>query len=263
MSPIARKLAVVFPLFLVTGCGGAGDAAGDPAALAVIERERGGLDAERRALAALGTQLATIRAAGSDPTEVEDRIETRKAELDRLASQLDQHLVDYLNAHRPRPGEPLTLEQRRVLDVKIAEDLAVAKEFIEEGGDYAHAIQIYRDLLALEPDSAPVLAALASAEARRTMTSERFAALRKGMTRDQVRTALGLPHLKNIQDFAEQGVVAWFYPTDQGGTAGVYFERDSDDEEPRVYRWDYAVPSRPSTLAAHTSAPATSAAASQ
>lgn len=240
---------------VIAGCGGAGRV-GEAVSAATVEGEHTHLVSERRALAALTTQLATARAAHRDTAELERQLSEGRAEVARLASQLDQHLVDYLNLHRPTPGQARSGDDRRVLDVKIAEDLAAAEEFIREGGDYGHAIQIYRDLAALDPGNAHVAAALAAAEAGRTLSPERLASLKKGMNRDQVRATLGMPHLKNIQTFEEQGVVAWFYPTTAGGTAGVYFQAEGEGE-PVVYRWDFA------TLTASAQAPATSPAASQ
>lgn len=240
MSFVPRSTVLLLLLLWLVGCGGAGNSGSEPGEIAAIEGESSRLAAERRALAALVLQLGSARTARRDTSLLERQVATQRSELGRLAGQLDQHLVDYLNTHRPVAGRPLGADQRRVLDVKITEDLAVAAEFIAEGGDYSHAIQIYQELLTLDPANAAVRSALASSEAHRTMSPEHFATLRKGMSRDQVRAALGMPHLKNIQVFEEQGVLAWFYPTTTGGIAGVYFQAE-DEAEPLVYRWDFAV----------------------
>lgn len=239
MPSMPNASPLVLCLLLLGSCGGSRGGP-DTVPAATIESESQALESARKTIAALAGQLASAQAARRPTAEIERQLGERRAEAARQADQLDQHLVDFLNRHRPLPGRETASEVRRVLEVKIREDLAVAEEYITEGGDYPHALQIYRDLLSLDPDNARVQAALAQAEAHRTVTAERFSTLKKGMTQAQVRAALGMPHLKNIQTFEEQGVVAWFYPTPEGGTAGVYFQAE-DEGEPVVYRWDFAV----------------------
>jgi hypothetical protein len=239
MPSLSNASPLVLCLFLLGACGGVSGPP-EPVPVATIESESAALESARRTITALAGQLASAQATRRPTTEIERQLAERRAEAARLAAQLDQHLVDFLNRHRPLPDQEVPQDVRRVLEVKVREDLAVAEEYINEGGDYPHALQIYRDLLLLVPDDARVLAAQAAAEAHRTLSPERFATLRKGMTRPQVRGALGQPHLKNIQTFEEQGVVAWFYPTSEGGTAGVYFQAENEGE-PVVYRWDFAV----------------------
>lgn len=239
MTSLPNASPLVLCLFLLGACGGASGPP-EPVPVATIESESAALESARRAITTLAGQLASAQAARRPTTEIERQLAERRSEAARQAAQLDQHLVDFLNRHRPLPGQDVSQDVRSVLEVKIREDLAVAGEYITEGGDYPHALQIYRDLLLLVPDDARVLAAQAAAEAQRTLSPERFATLRKGMTRAQVRAALGQPHLKNIQTFEEQGIVAWFYPTSEGGTAGVYFQAENE-AEPVVYRWAFAV----------------------
>src|SRR5947199_2518996 len=47
---------------------------------------------------------------------------------------------------------------------------------------------------------------LARAEARRYMTRETFAQVRKGMEPDEVRRLLGSPNLNNVRGYPERGV---------------------------------------------------------
>lgn len=62
------------------------------------------------------------------------------------------------------------------------------------------------------------------------MTEERFAVVTKGMTRDEVRGALGQVHLRNIREDEEKGVISWLYRTEDGGAAGVFFKKGRDDK---------------------------------
>ena len=120
-------------------------------------------------------------------------------------------------------GEPLTEIQRAAFDMKAGEDILVAKEYIEKAGNYQKAIDIYTTALLADPESEKLQAAKAEAEAMRYMTEERFAAAKKGMTREEVRAALGTPKPSNVREF-EKGVIGWFYPKEEPRTAaGVYF----------------------------------------
>jgi len=109
-----------------------------------------------------------------------------------------------------------------------AEGMVVAREYIELGGDYRRALDIYGQLLQADPDNSEVRAALADAQAKRFMTAPRFEAVKKGMSTDEVVAALGRPLARNIKEYPEKKVTAWFYPKDEGGdAAGVFFTEKS------------------------------------
>ena len=63
------------------------------------------------------------------------------------------------------------------------------------------------------------------------MTEERFAQVKKKMTRDEVREILGQVMLSNLREYPERGVIGWFYRKEDGGAAAVYFreKRKGDD----------------------------------
>lgn len=68
------------------------------------------------------------------------------------------------------------------------------------------------------------------------MTSERFKAVKKGMTENEVREALGPPNLFNVREYEDRGVTAWFYPKDEAGAAaGVWFRM----KDHKVYRINF------------------------
>ena len=132
-------------------------------------------------------------------------------------------LAGFINSQEIYEGEPLTEIQRAAFDMKDDEDILVAKEYIEKAGNYQKAIDIYTTALLADPTSEKLMAAKAEAEAMRYMTEERFAAAKKGMTRDEVRALLGTPKPTNVREF-EKGVIGWFYPKEEPRTAaGVYF----------------------------------------
>jgi hypothetical protein len=175
------------------------------------------LDRKREELASLQDQAATGAAVGA-------QIETTNLEIGKLGDELGRRLVEYINADPPVAGEPMKPEQLAAIRLKSAEDILIAKEHIELGGDYKKAIDIYATALLLDPENPGLKAALADAQAKRFMTQERFATVRKGMTEAEVIKALGRPLVKNIRDYPEKKVTAWYYPkNDTGEAAGIFF----------------------------------------
>lgn len=129
--------------------------------------------------------------------------------------------------------------QQGALDMYVDESMRVARQHIEEGGDYRQAIQIYQQTMNLDPDNEELKAALAEAETNRYMTEERFARVEDGMSQDEVRDLLGPVNLRNIRDYEEGERIAWFYPREQQGyAAGVFFQRN-DDGGYSVYSTDF------------------------
>jgi len=182
-----------------------------------LESAKQGLDAKR-------TQLASLQAQAAEGADTQAQMDALTKEIDAARDELGQRLAAYINDDPPVVGEPLKPEQLSALRMKASEDIVIAKEFIDLGGDYRKAIEIYEGLLRADPDNPEVKAALAEAEANRYMTEERFAAAKKGMTMDEVRAALGTPYLRNVKEYPEKKVTAWFYPTTEAGdAAGVWF----------------------------------------
>lgn len=182
-----------------------------------LEGAKKDLDAKRQQLASLETQAA----AGAD---VAAQLDTLNQELDKAEEALGSRLAAYINGDPPLVGEPLKPEQLAAARMKSSEDMVIAQEFITLGGDYRKAIEIYESALVLDPDNAALKAALAAAETNRYMSAERFAQVKKGMTQDQVRAALGVPLSRNMKDYPDKKVSAWFYPKNEtGDAAGIWF----------------------------------------
>ena len=137
-------------------------------------------------------------------------------------------------------GEPPSERQLAALHMKSDEDIALAKEWIDKGGDYKRAIDIYTNALRFDPGNEALEQALAEAEELRFMSAERFAAAKKGMTEAEVREALGQVNLHNIKTFPDGKVevVAWFYPTADNGAAAAVWFRDEKDAK-KVYKLNY------------------------
>jgi hypothetical protein len=175
--------------------------------------------------------------------------------VDDLAAEFDRRLVELINADPPTLGQPLSPRQLQAIRLKSDEDLRLARDFIERGGDYRRALEIYEAALAVDPDNPSLKAELERARAARYMTAVRFAQVKKGMRADEVRALLGQPNLHNVRAFKDGSVVGWFYPKDaSGAAAAVWFERKGDGLE--VYNADFAAVSPPGAGAPAPAAPA-------
>ena len=122
--------------------------------------------------------------------------------------------------------------------MKTHEDMIVAQEFIDKGGDYRRAIEIYQTALIADPNNEELQAAIAEAEELRFMNEERFSQVSKNMTEEEVREVLGPVYLQNIKRYEDQGVTAWYYRKQDGGAAGVFFQEKRGVL--KVYKFDFS-----------------------
>ena len=224
----------------LAACGGGGDEAADAGATqeaewAELQQMKEALDAQRAELAAAREQLAA--ATGEEAAQLRTRVDQLAAETQTMADDFNTRLVAYINANPPVVGEPLTERQQAAIRLKSSEDILYAQEYIAEGGDYGRAIDIYNAALSADPENPELKAALEQAESQRYMSEERFSQLKRGMSGQQVRQALGTPHYRNVKEY-EDGAVGWFYPTDANrSAAAVYFRKNGEALE--VYKFDY------------------------
>jgi tetratricopeptide (TPR) repeat protein len=172
-----------------------------------------------------------------EEVDLEPQIAALEDEIAALTDEFGGRLVDALNANPMIEGEELTEMQRTLIVMKSDEDIALAREWIEKGGDYKRAIEIYNTALKIDPDNEKVKAALAEAEVARYMSAELFEQVKKGMTQNEVRGILGQVNLHNIREYPDRGVVAWFYPTSElGDAAAVWFREDKKSGEMEAYQ---------------------------
>lgn len=225
----------------MTACGGSAgeqDAGGEVREAAAssewmwLQKSRRELDGKRQELARARQRAARPGAADPAVLALAQDVRTRTEEYRR-------RLLQFINDNPPPAGEPasgLTLEAIRL---KSDEDILVAREHIDEGGDYRTAIDIYEAALAVDPENERLEQELAKAQARRYMTRQRFEQAQEGMTADQVRALLGPPNVNDIRDYPARGVTGWFYARDaQGGAAAVWFEKQRDGRL-EVYELDF------------------------
>jgi tetratricopeptide (TPR) repeat protein len=174
-----------------------------------LQKTRTELDAQRARLAAA-------------PTDAKLAQQTQA-----LSDEFDRRLVAFLNADPPVQGETLTSRQREALHMKSDEDIHLAHTFIEQGGDYERAIDIYKQALVVDPGNPRLREELARAQGRRYMAREAFVQVQKGMDQDAVRRLLGQPNLNNVHAYPDRGVVGWFYRKDaSGAAAAVWFHKE-------------------------------------
>jgi hypothetical protein len=222
-----RKLGAPFrgPLLLAIftgmtfGCGPSGDTQEPVGAVSQasdtewrwLQETKKELDRRRAALSAAGS--------GADPKLAR--------ETGALTLEFNRRLVELINADPPVQGKPASERQKAAIRMKSDEEIVLARQFIEQGGDYQRAIDIYKEALAVDLGNPRLREELARAQARRYMTRETFDQVKEGMEQEEVRRLLGQPNLHAIRDYPDRGVVGWFYPKDaSGAAAAVWFHKE-------------------------------------
>lgn len=237
----------VVGLVLLVGCSqSTEDAAGpkgDPQEWAWLQETQPTLMAQRAELRDLA-ERQRLAATEEEKAQLAEEITTKEAALGTAAEEFVGRLVGYINSLEILQGEPLSPEQLAAIQMKTAEDMELAREWIEKGGDYVKAIDIYNSALINDPDNEALKAALAEAEDLRFMKPERFAEVKKGMTEEEVRAALGPVNIRNVRIDEEKGVTTWLYKTEDGGAAGVFFKANRAGEPLKVYdsKFDFFKP---------------------
>lgn len=202
------------------------------AAYTAMEAAKTPLDAKREELkAARAAAEAAEEDAAAELTAKADAIEK---EANQLADAFSGSVTDYINSSSITQGAPLNAEQRKAFDYLAQEQILIAQDYIDKGGDYRKAIDIYTSALSNDSDNAALLAAKEKAERLRYMTEERFAAVKKGMTQAEVRALLGTVRQQNVRNYKERARIAWFYPREDSGAAGVFFKEKVKDKGPWI-----------------------------
>ena len=184
-----------------------------------LQQAKKTLDSQRAQLAQAPARQQT--APSTTTTAAAERAVAARAE------ELNRRLVDFINARPPTEGEKPSGRLLDAVRMKSDEDILLAHEFIRQAGDYRRAIDIFEAALAVDPDNPRLRQELDEARARRYMTAARFAQVKKGMTRDEVRAMLGQPNVRDVREFPERGISAWFYTRDgDGRAAAVWFAKD-------------------------------------
>ena len=231
-------LALGFCLLVSWGCQGGAEkeAAQQAAALNAdstwLQENKPKLDAKRGELAAL-----QARAAAGEELAVQ--LAAAEKETMEMSDEFSSRLVAFLNADAPIAGEKPSERWAAALRMKSAEDILMAHEYIEKGGDHKRAIDILEGALAVDAENADLKRELGQAQASRHMNQQRFELAKKGMDEAAVRQVLGQPNPRNIKVYPD-GKVAWLYRTGEGpGAAAVYFHEDKKSGKLVVYKTDF------------------------
>jgi hypothetical protein len=228
-------------ILLAAGCGPGNEPAAQHRRPAV-EAEEARLE---RALETTKGDLEAHRARLSAGTTGQPADPKLLQETQALSRDLDRQLAELLNADPPLQGQPLTSRQTTALRIKGDQDVELARGWIERGGDYPRAINLYQEDLALDSGNSRLRSELVRVQGRRYMARAAFAQVQDGMDPETVRRLLGPPQPDNVRAYPAlpgKGVAGWFYPRDaNGGAAAVWFHRE--DGRLAVYRADFnAVP---------------------
>lgn len=242
LGPVALCCCCLLGLATLTACGAPAEEDREAQTRAVAaDAEWAWLQKARKELDASRTQLARAqeetRKGGKDPASDPD-VQTLARDERARTDELRRRLLGFINDNPPPAGEKPAGRTLAAIRMKSDEDILIAREHLEQGGDYRTAIDIFEAALAVDPDNPRLQKELESAQTRRYMTRERFAQVQEGMTPEQVRALLGPPNVNDIREYPARGVTAWFYARDaRGAAAAVWFEKKGERQV--VYEADF------------------------
>jgi hypothetical protein len=204
--------------------------------LATLQQQFEELQQARTDLTASETMLVEIEA-----IKERDRSEEQVAELEALPAAIVEQgtardaaydavqatLADFLNVALNEFPEHSGTEQG--LNLYSDEAILIAQDTVTKAGDYKKAMNqldaalSYYDSIDLSPYQ-PLVDKLAELDDMRFITQERFDLVKKNMTMDEVKEAIGVPYYQNIQVDEKRKVETWLYRKRGGGAAAVYFK---------------------------------------
>ncbi len=169
-------------------------------------------------------QTAALEAA---KIKVRELAEAQDADYEGLQGSLADFLNTGLNEF---PAAP---ETKSALDVYSEEAILVARDMVKKAGDYKKAIDHLIAASSLYEQAGletyvPLLDEIATFEEWRFITQERFDAVKKNMSKEEVKEIAGVPYYQNIQKDEKAGVETWLYRKIEGGAAAVYFKMKNE-----------------------------------
>jgi len=237
--PYGIAILVVFGL--VSGC--SRGPSEEELAQAAFEEQLATLQQQYEVLQQARTDLVGSEAMLADIEAIRerDRTEEQIAEFEALPAAIVEQgtardaaydavqaaLADFLNiALNDFPEHPATVQG---LNLYSDEAILIAAETVNKAGDYKKAMNqldsasSYYDSIDL-PSYQPLVDKMAELDDMRFITQERFDLVKKNMTMDEVKEAIGVPYYQNIQVDEKRKVETWLYRKREGGAAAVYFK---------------------------------------
>ncbi len=145
--------------------------------------------------------------------------------------------MDKLREYHDRTGDP------RAAAVLANEKIVIGDEYMNVLSRYDKALQAYREAMQIDPSNQEAPKRIATAEGRRYVSMNAFAAVKQGMSELDVRKLVGLPREDWIKQVVQNSRVysVWIYPKADGGASAIYFDNGV------VYHtnWNAAAPPQP------------------
>lgn len=159
--------------------------------------------------------------------EIQTGLESSAAQSETAFEEVQGLLADFLNVGINE--FPESQETTDALVIYADEAIMVADDMVVKSGDYKKAIdhlstaEGYFEAAGLTPYH-PLIAKIAELDDWRFITKERFDAVKKGMTKEEVVATVGQVYFRNIQENPDKGVESWLYKKREGGAAAFYFK---------------------------------------
>lgn len=239
-----RVLPVVlgFILLAAAACGPRTRSAGFDAA-----QEWANLEKQVADLKALRAQVDDVKAQIAKWEQERRSPGTFKAEelpdksLEMLRSQLDSldgsrlkgavtafwdNLTLFLNRALNNPKLKELPETKKALRLYSDESIVLARQVVEQEGNYEQALVLLRQAQDYEKDYKALADEIARLAEFRFLTQKHFDAAAKGMGMAEIRALCGVPNPAYVREKQEKGrtLTAWFYPKEGRGTAAFFFQ---------------------------------------
>lgn len=184
----------------------------------------------RQELAKLREKSKLNAAEAQQKQQLEEKVKAVSRELDQIFTEDQNELAAFLNkALNDAPQAPETLEG---LKIYAQDTILNARDYMNEAGDYRKAVELletaesyFAAISATPPDELEEL--LKEAKRLRFITRDRFDAVKKGMTKAEVRAITGTPLALNVreQEVKGQKVTVWLFRSEEGDIASFFFNQ--------------------------------------
>lgn len=211
--------------------------------LAAFQEQFATLQVEYDALVNMRTEIEVAKAKLAELQAIPEnkRTDEQKVELEEIQNGLESSADENEAAFEGVQGQladllnvgindyPESDETASALMIYADEAILVADDMVAKAGDYKKAIDNLSTAKGFFEAAGltsyhPLVAKIAELEDWRYITKERFDAVTKGMTKEEVTSVVGQVYFRNIQEIPEKGVESWLFKKREGGAAAFYFK---------------------------------------